>query len=54
MMTSALPYSFGSWHPSVCQFVLADGSVAPVSVTINHQIYGYLGNRSDGVPVSDY
>jgi hypothetical protein len=25
--------SFGSWHPGICQFLLGDGSVFPISVT---------------------
>jgi hypothetical protein len=24
---------FGSWHPGICQFLLGDGSVFPISVT---------------------
>ncbi|MDR2757349.1 MAG: DUF1559 domain-containing protein [Planctomycetaceae bacterium] len=26
-------FSFGSWHPGICQFVIGDGSVRPINVT---------------------
>jgi prepilin-type N-terminal cleavage/methylation domain-containing protein len=39
---------FGSWHPGVCQFVMADGAVKAVPVTISPTILGYLSQRDDG------
>jgi len=39
---------FGSWHPGVCQFVMADGAVKAVPVTISPTILGYLAQRDDG------
>lgn len=36
---------FGSWHPNICQFVLCDGSVRAVSVTINTTVYTAAGTR---------
>jgi prepilin-type N-terminal cleavage/methylation domain-containing protein len=43
---------FGSWHPGVCQFVMGDGSVRPLRVTIDLTTLGYLARRDDGQPVS--
>jgi prepilin-type N-terminal cleavage/methylation domain-containing protein len=39
---------FGSWHPGVCQFVMADGSVRALPVTISPTVLGYLSQRNDG------
>jgi prepilin-type N-terminal cleavage/methylation domain-containing protein len=39
---------FGSWHPGVCQFVLGDGSVRAIPVTVSGRILGYLARRDDG------
>jgi hypothetical protein len=43
---------FGGPHPGVCLFVLTDGSVRPISVTINPLELGYLCNRNDGYTVN--
>ncbi len=40
--------SWGSWHPGVCHFVLADGSVRGIAKTIDTESLGYLCNRADG------
>jgi len=45
---------FGSWHPSLCQFVMADGSVRAVPDTISPTVLGYLSQRDDGHAVGDY
>jgi prepilin-type N-terminal cleavage/methylation domain-containing protein len=39
---------FGSWHSGVCQFVLGDGSVRPVSTSIEPRIIARLTNIHDG------
>ena len=39
---------FGSWHPEMCFFLLGDGGVRAVSVSIDLTILGYLANREDG------
>jgi hypothetical protein len=39
---------FKSAHPGGAQFLLGDGSVHFLPQTINHQIYQYLGAKSDG------
>ncbi|WP_233200469.1 DUF1559 domain-containing protein [Blastopirellula marina] len=43
---------FGSYHPGICQFVFADGSVHNIPVTINSTTLGYLAARNDGKVVS--
>jgi prepilin-type N-terminal cleavage/methylation domain-containing protein/prepilin-type processing-associated H-X9-DG protein len=45
---------FGSWHPGVCQFVMADGSVRVVPDTISPTVLGYLSQRDDGHAVGDF
>lgn len=40
-------YSFGSWHPGVCQFVMCDGSARGVDVDIDTVTLGRLCNRHD-------
>jgi hypothetical protein len=47
-------WRFGSYHPSVCQFVLADGSVRIIPVTTSSRTLGRLAGISDGEPVPDY
>ncbi|QDV23196.1 hypothetical protein Q31a_14940 [Aureliella helgolandensis] len=44
--------SWGSWHPGVCHFVLADGSVRGITKTIDTETLGNLCNRADGMVVS--
>jgi hypothetical protein len=39
---------FGSWHPGICQFVLVDGAVRALPVTISPVLLGYLAQRDDG------
>jgi prepilin-type N-terminal cleavage/methylation domain-containing protein len=46
--TERMHLQFGSWHPGVCQFVLGDGSVRAIPVTVNGRILGYLARRDDG------
>src|SRR5690606_208347 len=43
---------FGSAHPVVMHFVFADGSIHPVSYTIDEKVHAALGNRADGTTVS--
>jgi len=52
--TRAGVYSFGSPHTGVVQFALTDGSVRPISTSINTQILGRLANRSDGQIVEEF
>ena len=39
---------FGSWHPGVCQFVMGDGSVRALAVSIDLNALGWLAQRDDG------
>jgi prepilin-type N-terminal cleavage/methylation domain-containing protein len=41
-------HSFGSYHPGVCQFVMGDGSVRALPISISITTFGLLGNRDDG------
>ena len=43
---------FGSYHPGMCQFVLADGSVRALPVSINLVVLGRLANRKDGQAIN--
>jgi prepilin-type N-terminal cleavage/methylation domain-containing protein len=40
---------FGSYHAGVCQFVLGDGSVRSLPVTIDTTTLGRLADRADGL-----
>ncbi len=44
--------AFGSAHPGVCQFVLGDGSVRGVAVTIQPSILTKMSSVDDGSPVT--
>jgi hypothetical protein len=44
----AFRYSFGSWHPGVCNFALVDGSIRPISNLTSSSVLGALAHRSDG------
>jgi prepilin-type N-terminal cleavage/methylation domain-containing protein len=43
---------FGSWHPGVCQFAMADGSVQAIRVSIPGTQLGFLADIGDGNPVT--
>jgi|SRR5262245_7570788 len=43
---------FGSYHPSVCQFVFGDGSVKAIQTSISTSTLGLLASRNDGKPIS--
>lgn len=43
---------FGSWHPGVCPFVLADGSVRVISNEIDSQALGSMCTRDDNYEVN--
>jgi hypothetical protein len=44
---------FGSYHPGITQFVMCDGSIKPVRVSINLQMYERFAIIADGQVVSD-
>ena len=45
-------YGFGSYHPGVSNFLLGDGAVRGVSITIALSTAARLADVSDGTPVS--
>lgn len=45
---------FGSWHPSVCQFVLGDGSVTVIDTSIDLETLSRLTVCDDGMPSGEY
>jgi len=44
----SLQTTTGSWHPGVCNFLMADGAVRTVSVDISDTVLSNLGDRRDG------
>ncbi len=44
---------FGSWHPGVTNFAMADGSVRSVSNLIDTETLGRLCHRADGLPIKN-
>jgi prepilin-type N-terminal cleavage/methylation domain-containing protein len=44
----AIDTTVGSWHPGVCQIVMADGAVRVMSVAIEQNTLTRLGDRRDG------
>lgn len=44
-------YGFGGPHPGICNFLLGDGSVRSISVTVPERIVVPLGDVSDGTVV---
>ncbi|MEY3459028.1 MAG: hypothetical protein RL215_2185 [Planctomycetota bacterium] len=47
-------YSFGSAHAGLVNFAWADGSVRPLSTSINTRVLASLCNRNDGLSVSGF
>jgi prepilin-type N-terminal cleavage/methylation domain-containing protein len=45
---------FGSYHPDICQFVMCDGSVRALPLSISELVLSRLSNRHDGQPIPDY
>jgi prepilin-type N-terminal cleavage/methylation domain-containing protein len=45
---------FGSYHPGICQFVMCDGSVLALPVSVSELVLSRLSNRHDGQPIPDY
>jgi hypothetical protein len=42
---------FGSWHPGICQFLRADGSVTAVTLQTSWHVLCAMANCQDGIPV---
>lgn len=47
-------WKFGSYHPGLCQFVFADGSVHVIESNISEVVLGLLVNRQDGEKTPNY
>jgi prepilin-type N-terminal cleavage/methylation domain-containing protein len=45
-------YAFGSYHPGICQFLIADGAVKSIAVTTPSSTLRKLAQVDDGEPVS--
>lgn len=52
--TDAYRDNFGSYHESICNFVLADGSVRSINVYMATDILGRLTSRNDSEVVEEY
>jgi hypothetical protein len=50
-LNTATNQRFGSWHSGVCQFVLGDGSVRALKVSIPEATLSLLILRDDGQPI---
>jgi prepilin-type N-terminal cleavage/methylation domain-containing protein len=44
-------WQFGGYHPGVCQFVMGDGRVVPLSAATSTDVLGLLAQRRDGQPL---
>ncbi|PHR98338.1 MAG: hypothetical protein COA78_26255 [Blastopirellula sp.] len=44
---------FGSWHPGVVQFLVADGSVKSLTLTLTEWTQRQYGHRGDGTVISE-
>ncbi len=47
-------WKFGSWHPGICQFVFCDGTVRPLSNSIDPYVLGLLAQRNDDQAIPDF
>lgn len=47
-------YVFGSWHPGICHFVFADGSVRTLGNHTSTEILGRMSNRQDAQVIGDH
>jgi Protein of unknown function (DUF1559) len=47
-------WKFGSYHPGICQFVFADGSVHALSTATDVLALQYLADIRDGQVIPPY
>jgi hypothetical protein len=47
-------YQFGSAHTGFVMFVLADGAVRQISITIDNGLFNNLGHRADGKTITEW
>jgi prepilin-type N-terminal cleavage/methylation domain-containing protein len=53
-INSSTSSQFGSYHPGICQFVLADGNVRALSVSLSVNTLAKLANRRDGQSIPNF
>ena len=51
-LDTATNQRFGSYHPGICQFVIGDGSVRAIKVTLAESVVSLLVQRADGQVVN--
>jgi len=47
-LASAGSPMLGSWHPSICNFLMCDGAVTSISVSIDQTLLEQLTRKADG------
>ena len=47
-------WQFASQHAGIVQFAMCDGSVRPLNVNMNNNVYIYVSGMADGQVVSEY
>jgi len=52
--TEPFNIQFGSYHPGICQFLMGDGSVRSIDVSVSGTILSRLSVRNDGQPIPDF
>ncbi|HEV3204023.1 MAG TPA: DUF1559 domain-containing protein [Gemmataceae bacterium] len=52
--TEPFNIQFGSYHTGFCQFLMGDGSVRSIDVSVSGTILSRLSVRNDGQPVPDF
>jgi prepilin-type N-terminal cleavage/methylation domain-containing protein len=45
---------FGSYHTGICNFLLGDGSVRSIAVSVDPKIMAMLADIADGQPIPDF
>jgi Protein of unknown function (DUF1559) len=46
-VTDPFNTNFGSYHPDICQFLMADGSVRPMNTSVSETVLGRLAVRGE-------
>jgi hypothetical protein len=51
-LASPCPADFGGPHATISHFLFVNGSVRPVSASVNREVYSGLATRAGGEPIS--